>query len=340
MKIGFIAPLGIAAVNGGIRTQALQTAKHLQQLGIEIEFINPWQDQLNVDLVHVFSAGPGTLGIISRVAELGIKMVLSPIFFSNRSADIISRSLTAEKLLSKVGSGIRSDFGIKAEACSLADKVLPNTKAESELIEHGFSISASKISIIPNGVEQRFTEAKRELFIERYGSKDFVLFVGQAGAKRKNVRSLLEAAPKLNQPLVIIGSFYDNEYGRQCNKLATEASNVTLIESVEHDSEILMSAYAACTTFVLPSAYETPGIAALEAALAGANIAITQKGGTKDYFGDFAEYLSPDSTDSIAKAVNDSLNKKKNNDLKEHILNHFTWQIVAEKTKAEYEQLA
>lgn len=339
MKVGFIAPLGIVAVNGGVRTQAQQTAIHLEKLGVEVQFISTWSDSLYVDLVHVFVAGPDTLGIIKRCTELGIKVVLSPVFFSNRSASTISTSLKVEKVLSAIGSGIRSDFGIKAQACNLADKVLPNTNAEKELIHNGFGISTRKIEVVPNGVELRFAEAKPDLFIETYGIKDFILFVGQSGAKRKNVIKLLEAANAINSQIVIIGSFYDDEYGNRCKSLVDKASNVTLIENLEHDSELLESAYAACHTFILPSLFETPGIAAMEAALTGANVVITNKGGTEDYFGDFAEYVSPSSVTSIKEGLNKSLAKGKQSTLAEHIKDSFSWEVVASKTLAVYEGL-
>ncbi len=339
MKVGFIAPLGIAAVNGGVRTQALQTAEALRKLNVEIEFISPWQEGIQANIVHVFAAGPETLGILKRCSELGIKTVLSPIFFSNRSAATITSSLKAEKILSKVGSGIRSDFGIKAETCRIADLLLPNTTAEAELIEKGFGIDSSKIKVIPNGVETRFADSTPDSFREKYGLKDFVLIVGQVGAARKNVIKLLEAAPQINTPVVVIGSLYDDEYGQRCKKLADTAGNVTFIDTLTHDSELLSSAYAACHTFVLPSLYETPGIAAMEAALAGANIAITERGGTKDYFQDWAEYLNPDSAESIAEAINSSLGKEKNPTLKNHILDHFSWNEVGKKTLGAYSKL-
>tara|TARA_R110000868_G_scaffold396971_2_gene669424 strand:- start:2574 stop:3587 length:1014 start_codon:yes stop_codon:yes gene_type:complete len=332
MKVGFIAPLEIAAVNGGVRTQALQTANALKKLGVEIEFISPLQESIDVDLVHIFVAGPSTLGILKRCSELGIKTVLSPVFFSNRTSSIISSSLKVEKLLSWFGSGIRSDFGIKAEACRIADIILPNTSAEAELIAKGFSINLSKISIIPNGVETRFTSATPDLFIQECNLKDFVLFVGQAGAPRKNLIKLLEAAPLIGSKIVVIGSLYDDEYGRECKALATKAGNVLFIPTLGHNAELLASAYAACDTFVLPSLFETPGIAALEAALAGAKISITNRGGTSDYFKDFAEYLVPESVQSIAEAINKSLLKEKNTELKDHILENFTWKNVAINT--------
>ena len=336
MKVGFVAPLGIAAVNGGVRTQALNTADALRKLGVEIEFISPWQEQIQADIIHVFVAGPATLGILKRCSELGIKTVLSPVFFSNRSANTIASSLKAEKILSKVGSGIRSDFGIKAEACRTADLVLPNTSAEAELIVKGFGIESSKIIGVPNGVETRFATSDPDNFIQKYELKDFVLFVGQAGAPRKNVIRLLESAPQIHAPVVIIGSLYNDEYGTSCKKLAGAAGNVTLIETQDHDSDLLSSAYSACHTFVLPSLYETPGIAAMEAALAGSNIAITDRGGTNDYFKEWVEYLNPESTGSITKAVNTSLNKKKSTELKNFILENFSWDEVGRKTLEAY----
>ena len=48
----------------------------------------------------------------------------------------------------------------------------------------------------------------------------------------------------------------------------------------------LASAYAAARVFALPSWFETPGLAALEAGLAGCAVAITPYGSTRDYFGD------------------------------------------------------
>ena len=337
MKVGVIAPLTIAAVSGGVRTQVMQTSSHLKDLGVEVQFISTWDDSIDVDLVHVFGAGPDTLGIIKSVKSLGIKTVLSPVFFSTRSASAISLSLKAEKFLSMFGAGIRSDFGIKADACNSVDLVLPNTLEEAHLIIKGFGVPASKVHVVPNGVETRFMDATPDLFVEKYGLKDFVLFAGQAGAPRKNVIKLLEAAKELDAPIVIIGSFYEDQYGQKCRFLAEEAGDVTLIETLQHDSELLASAYAACHTFVLPSFYETPGIAAMEAALTGANVVITQHGGTKEYFGTDAEYLDPGSITSVAAAIKNSLVRNKNEALKTRIFENYTWDRVAEKTLKQYQ---
>lgn len=339
MKVGIAAPLSIAGVTGGVRTQVFQTVRHLQELGADVEIIRADQTQFNYDLVHVFSAGPETLGIAKTAHDSGIKLVVSPVFFSNRSAGIISTSLKVESLLSKFGSGIRSDFGIKSEICNWADMVLPNTYSELNLVRDGLGVSSKKLTMVPNGVESRFAEASPNLFMETHFKKDFILFVGQAGAFRKNVKLLLQAAPKVKATIVIIGDFYDNEYSRECIKLADSVNNVLLIETQNHDSPLLESAYAACKVFALPSMYETPGIAAMEAGLTSANIVITEKGGTRDYFDGFVEFMDPKSLDSLIEALNKAMKKDRDSRLKEHILKNFTWEIVGQKTFEIYQQI-
>ncbi|MFA5668439.1 MAG: glycosyltransferase family 4 protein [Balneolaceae bacterium] len=341
MKVAFVAPLSISAVNGGVRTQAFKTAEFLTKLGVEITFISPWEhvELDDFDIVHIFSAGAETLNMAVTNHSKDTKLVVSPVFFSNRSASIIRKSIRGEWLLKKIGSGIRSDFTIKAEICRMADRLLPNTTEELQLVKDGFRIDSKKLAVVPNGVEERFANSTPDLFIKKYRMEDFVLFVGHASAPRKNVLGLLKGAHHLNKKLVIIGSFSNDAYGNECLNIAQNNNDILLIDTLEHDSELLSSAYAACNTFVLPSYYETPGIAALEAALAGANIVITKFGGTTDYFKNFAEYLNPNSVESIYTAVNKASLKVKNSELKEHILRNYTWEKVAEKTLTEYKKV-
>lgn len=341
MKVGFIAPMSIAAVNGGVRAQALNTIKHLKAFGVEPILLSPWDEikSYNLDLIHVFGASIENAGIVDQFDAMGIPMVLSPIFYSNRSAEVIRRAIKFEKYLSFLGSGIRSDFSIKADICFKCSFIFPNTTDEAELISDGFQIPDKKIEVIPNGVEDRFAHSDPELFIEKYGMKDFVLFTGQAGAPRKNVIKLLEIAPQLEVPIVIIGSLYQDEYGNRCRELAEKAVNITLIETLPHNSDLLASAYAASKVFVLPSQYETPGIAAMEAALAGSKIVITERGGTKDYFDNYAEYINPDSASSLLNGLKKALDSASSETLKDYILDNFSWQKVAKKTANQYKRL-
>ncbi|MBO6621169.1 MAG: glycosyltransferase [Balneola sp.] len=341
MKVGFIAPQSISVINGGVRTQALMTARALTNLGAEVKFLSPWDDisENQLDLFHIFTAGYETIGIISRLRELKKKVVLSPVLFSNRSYKTIRRAISVEEKLTSVSAGIRSEFGIKKEVCKKADLILPNTSSEAKLITKAFELEQSKIKIVPNGVELRFKGADPELFLAEKKLQDFVLFTGQASAPRKNVLSLIKAMHNIDADLVIIGSFNDSEYSKVCLKFAHENPRIHLLETMDHNSDLLRSAYAASKVFVLASQFETPGIAAMEAALAGANIVITEAGGTKDYFKEFAHYVSHNSIESIQKGITEALAKPKSVQLMNHISENYSWSKVGELTMENYQEL-
>jgi glycosyltransferase involved in cell wall biosynthesis len=101
----------------------------------------------------------------------------------------------------------------------------------------------------------------------------------------------------------------------------------------DHESEMFASAYASAKVFVLPSWLETPGLASMEAALAGAQVVTTPVGGTKDYFKDFGIYVNPYSINSIITGIETALNKNKDEQkiLKDFIYNNFLWENVAQK---------
>jgi glycosyltransferase involved in cell wall biosynthesis len=81
---------------------------------------------------------------------------------------------------------------------------------------------------------------------------------------------------------------------------------------------------------------ETTGLSSLEAGVMGANLVITEKGDTREYFGDLARYCSPDSIDSIRAAVTSAFNAPRSDLLRERILEKYTWSAAAEATLAGY----
>ena len=79
------------------------------------------------------------------------------------------------------------------------------------------------------------------------------------------------------------------------------ARRVQLQDSVEHAE--LAPLYRASKVHALPSWSETTGLVSLEAALCGCNIVTTDRGYTRDYFGDMAWYCDPYDNRSIRRAV-------------------------------------
>jgi len=136
-----------------------------------------------------------------------------------------------------------------------------------------------------------------------------------------------------------IGRIISGSYGDACVREAAKHKQILLVGGLQHDSPLLASAYAACDVFVLPSMFETPGIAALEAGLAGARVVITPAGGTREYFGVLADYVNPSSVDSIRGGIVKALEAKRDDGLRDHIRREYTWQRIAEKTAEVYRSL-
>lgn len=339
MKITFACYESLSLIHGGPRVQMLQTKAELEKLGVAVKLLDPWNDyhREKDGPVHLFSANLGTFHLASVFHHYGVPFVTSSIFFTRHSPAVIRASLALNAVLKKFRSGIWTNYEFTRQICEWSTAVSPNTTDEAQLIVNGLGIDERKVTVIPNGVEARFKHGDPALFKKKYGIENFILNVGHIGPERKNVLNLIRALKKIDHPAVIIGKITDSAYARQCLAEANEAKHILLIPGLENDSAMLASAYASCSVFALPSLFETPGIAALEAGLAGANIVITPVGGTKDYFGSFARYVDPSSPESIRAGIITSLNTPNDIRLQQHIEKEFLWRRVAEKTLSFYQ---
>lgn len=342
MKITLASYHTVMLRHGGPKTQILQTKKYLEESGIEVRLIDIWghrETSLNGSLFHLFASNFGTYDLARYLHVHEVMYVVSPIFFTRRSPRTIRFVCGLDRIVKRVAPGVWSDYNFTKDICQWAKRCLPNTTAEKHLLVTGLGVPEKKVTVIPNGVEDRYLEADPELFYKEYGLKNFVLNVGHIGVERKNTLALIRALRNINIPAVIIGRIYPSNEATMCLKEAKQNKNLLVIEGLDHDSPMLASAYAACDVFALPAKYETPGIAALEAGLTGAKVVITPHGGTKDYFEDKATYVNPYSVKSIQKGIESALNQDANNQLKKHIQKNFLWQAVAEKTARVYREI-
>ncbi len=341
MKICFIIPQVMKAVSGGLCTQVTSLADSLKKKGVTIVYFNPWEscDWSDITLTHIFRADLETYNIAQWLYDAKHPFVVTPVFFNQHNHLSLRISSTMFDIARKIHSGVRTDLDCVHDICRYSLKVLPNTYEEKKFLEKGLSISSLKTKVIPNGVEERFAQADPSLFTEKYGIKDFILSVANFEYKRKNMLHFIRALEKINHPAVLIGTLHNNDYGRECKKRIEKNSNILWLDSIPHTDPLLASAYAACKVFALPSYYETPGLAALEAALAGANIVITPFGGPKEYFGNMAEYINPDDITSIQNAIVTALEKPPNRDLKLHILAHYTYPVITDQLIGIYEEI-
>ena len=342
MKVTLASYHTITMRHGGPMTHLLQIKNHLEKRGVEVALIDIWkshEDVFKTDLFHLHASNISLWDLAGYLHAHKSKFVVTPIFFTRRSAPILGLTCKIDSFLRNFTQGIWSSYGITQDICNWAQHLLPNTSAEAKLIKQGLGIPEKKITVIPNGVEKRFAESEPSLFYNKYGVKDFILNVGHIGVPRKKTLSLIRALSKIDHPAVIIGRIFPSKEADICMEEGEKNKNLTIITGIDHNSPMLASAYAASSVFALPAMYETPGIAALEAGLAGANVVITPHGGTKDYFKDMATYVDPYNITSIRSGIETSLNKNTNDKLKKYIENNFLWEKVAELTANAYKQI-
>jgi glycosyltransferase involved in cell wall biosynthesis len=193
--------------------------------------------------------------------------------------------------------------------------------------------------VVPNGVMPSIATASPDLFRARWGTQPFVLFVGRI-EPRKNPLGLIRAVRGLGLSLVVIGEAPPGHeaYERACRHEG--GGRVSWLGRLEHHDPLLASAYAAARVFALPSWFETPGLAALEAGLAGCAIAITPFGSTRDYFGDMVQYARPDRLREVERAVVKCWDDGPDARLSRAVATSYLWSNVAQITAETYDQVA
>ena len=367
MKILMIPPASAGMVNGGVRMQVLKTAEALRNQGLDVQLFNPLElwNPADFDLVHLFQAGHEMLSLSNLIPTQSVPVVLSPVLFSRHPAERMRRWLWFESLfLSRLG-GATTELMVKKMVCERADLLLPNTPAEAAWIQSAFGIASTRIQWIPNGVDRRFAEADPRLFEEKTGLQGITLFVGHVVSERKNLLRVIEQyraadmVPKTEglapmtegvtsksvppPPLVLIGQTEGGgAYGEACRQAIERNPDVIALGPMDAEGPMLASAYASARVFLLPSMFETPGIAAMEAAVAGATPVITAYGGTKDVFGDDAIYVEPSDTKGILEAVARAHQQWETHSERGGTWSgaqRYSWDVVAQKTLEAYRNL-
>lgn len=314
-------------------------AKHyeyLRKLGVEADYFNQWSTKISdYDVVHNF--GYQNPDFWSAVKDTDTKLIVSPIIwpevnFRRRIGNFLM-SLN-DGFAKYPNNPFRPYFNYR-----LPDLLLPNSPSEARRLAGAYAVPPEKIRVIPNGVDNRFADADPRPFIEHYRIEGFILCVGRI-APVKNQLALLRAHAGLDIPLVIIGSPNTDarDYYEECRTAA--AKNVTFIDRLSHGSNLLASAYAAARLLVLPSEFETCGLVALEAGLAGTRVLVTQNGGTQDYFRKYAGFLNPHSVDQIRAAIFNTLAISHDPEpFRTHIQENYLWERVIERTYDIYQEV-
>lgn len=338
------APTAAFQAPGGGENQLVQTGRHLEACGVRVRLFSPWIDRLeSARLLHLFGMSREGLELARLARGRRVPVVISPICWYEPRAILGLEPGLARKaaglggyLVRSIASGFPS---WRRELLHLADAVLPNSRAEADQLARLFGVSRERLRVVPNGVRPELGTATPDAFTEWWGTAPFVLSVGRI-EPRKNTLGLVRAMAGIGRPLVHIGQAVPGreDYARECRRVGEGV--VTWLGKRDHDDPMVASACAAARVFALPSWFETPGLAALEAALAGAALAITPYGSTREYFGDLAAYARPDRAGEIRRAIETCWERGPDSRLAPRVATHYLWPIVAQLTAEVYDQVA
>jgi glycosyltransferase involved in cell wall biosynthesis len=340
MKVVFSTYSGTEKSPGGGEIQLRKTKEYLEKQGIEVGILTGKTTELkDYDLLHNFSIHRECINNVEKAKKAGIPVAVSTIYWPSKEAFVWQTGLNKLKSLT-AGAINKLPFSKQRKIIEKADLLLPNSNAEKEMLVKEFGADGNKIFVVPNAIDKSFLNADKKLFQVKTGLKEFILFVGRI-EPRKNTLNLVKALNEIEADAVIIGDAAKGfeKYYLKCKKTSEKNKGIHFFEGMGYASELLKSAFANAKVFVLPSWYETPGLAALEAGALGANLVVTERGCTKEYFKNYATYVDPESVSDLKEKILIELNKPKNKEISEHILNNFTWEETAKKTIQAYNEI-
>ncbi len=328
---------------GGGEIQMLATARALAARGINAGPWRPWEERLaEADCLHLFGTLREHLPLVEAARRQGIPVVLSTIAWYDRAA------IWAEPRpwwRRAAGCGVLATRRVcprlpswRRQLYHGVDLLMPNSKAEAAQLTGLFGVPAERIHVVPNGAHASFARASPEPFASLVGCDQFILYAGRI-EPRKNQLGFLRAMRGSSLPIVVLGVEVPGHehYAAECRRNAGE--HVRFVGRLEHDDPLLASAYAACGCLVMASWYETPGLAALEAAMTGTPLVLPWRGCAGEYFGPYARYVDPGRPASIRSAVSSALAAGRDPALADLVRRNYSWDAAARATAEGYHRV-
>ncbi|MBN1374346.1 glycosyltransferase family 4 protein [Candidatus Dojkabacteria bacterium] len=353
---------------GGDTVQVNKTMESLEKLGVTVDCsVELTPDISNYDIVHVFNiTRPHEAYLqVNNAKKYGKKVVLSTIYvdyweyeryvrggFLGLLAKCTNRYFVEKtKVLLKCIKHFEVHDGfwqvlkkpylkVVQQIVSLSDLLLPNSESEMDRLINNFVLDRRKLvyRVVPNAVDIDFFSRDKVIHVPKdlLPFKGCVMCAGRIEG-RKNQLKMVEALADTKYNVVLAGQPSPNSksYFKEIEKIA--ASNVFTLG--QQDKERLRALYSIAKVHILPSWMETTGLTSLEAGVMGCNIVVTEKGDTREYFGDKAFYCDPASTSSIRDSVAKAFSAPRNAKLVEHIKNNYNWGKAAEVTLSAYESI-
>ncbi len=248
----------------------------------------------------------------------------------------------------QLGRGYQLSTWIEKTGIELADKIIGVSKLMKEDIIKYFNVPPEKIEVIHNGIDLNKWKPTpiSDSLKKEYGIKDdYILFIGRP-TPQKGMEYLVDAADEIPVQIVFgaVGADTKDYEDRMKEKVKTK-KNIVWINKLLKEEEYIQL-YSSARVFVCPSIYEPFGIINLEAMACKTPVVASATGGILEVVipEKTGILVEPGNPKQIASAVNrllkdTNLAKRMGEEGRKRVEEHFSWSLIAQKTKKLYESL-
>jgi glycosyltransferase involved in cell wall biosynthesis len=283
MKVLFNCHVPFMLAHGGAQVQIEQTKAALEQIGVETDYLQWWNDRQTGDILHHFGALPEET--IRQAHDKGWKAVNTILLSENcnrpRRALLWRRILIRTAMAAPLPQLLRPRF----HAFRMCDRVLVALEAEKQILVRSYGVQERSVRLVPLGLKEPFLKAGPG---PRTG--DYLISHGTIAPVKKSVE-LARLASEAEVPVLFVGKPFaagdsyweqfrqlvDNKYVRHQPHVASEQEMIGLLQRARG--------------FVLNSRFENWSLAAHEAAACGLPLLLPDLPWSRERFGDQATYF-------------------------------------------------
>ena len=305
MKIGITIPYASVNYSGGINVQCRMWHDGLKALGHQVFLLNPWDkfDYNTFDYIIIVGTGKILIDYVRLFKQFDKPKIISAPIFDPNTIPLWKFRLHCKyhgSLRLRINKPLHDYYKCKNEFAFF----LARSEYEKNYIVKGLQIPHSKVKIVP--ISMRLND---EPVFDLSKKEDHCLHVSRLAVEGKNVKRLIDAAKKFGFKLKLAGTLNGEKEELWLKKNIGSAGNIEYLGWLNEKE--LVEEYKRAKVLALPSIIEGVGMVALEAAVYGCEICLTNLGGPKEYYNGQAVLVNPYDVDSIGQGVLEALNNKK-----------------------------
>jgi len=213
-----------------------------------------------------------------------------------------------------------------------------------------YGVSAGKITVIPNGINpEDFKSSDVDNFRRKFGLNDspFILFIGRLNTI-KGPDLLLNAFKKISEAFNDYRLVFAGPDGGMLRELQEKAEDMKIADRVHFTGylggEGKTSAYRAADLLAIPSRQEAMSIVVLEAGIMGTPVLLTDQCGFDEVERIEGGRVVHASVEGLQNGLLEILKhpeklKSMGANLKKHVIDNYTWEIIINKYIDLYRQV-